>query len=437
MPRFDDNNQLVGLIHIVRDITDRKRIEEEIKRAKDELEIRVENRTSELRIVNEQLREEIAERKRIEETLRRSENEFRSLSQEFNILLDAIPDNLILLSPELKVMWSNRAATSGMGINISEMKGQYCYKLCCNLTSPCKDCPAIRSFHTGKAENNQVSTPHGRLWNIRAFPIKDESGKVKNVIEVATDITERVILQTETMRTRQLASLGELAAGVAHEINNPINNIINYAQILLDEYNKENKDNDILHRMIKDGDRIATIVRSLLSFARIKKKEKSIVDLHEIFSDMFSLIAAQIHKDGINLKVDIFPDPVKIFAHPQQIQQVFLNIISNSRFALNEKYPGIHKNKILYIICEKTTIDNNPWVRVIFHDRGTGIPANIFDKVMNPFFSTKPSSVGTGLGLSISHGIISEHGGKLMIDSIEGEFTKVTIELPVKRENEK
>jgi PAS domain S-box-containing protein len=436
MPRFNDNNQLIGLIHIVRDITERKRVEGEIKKAKDELEIRVENRTSELRVAIEQLREEIAERKRIEEVLRQSENEFRNFSQEFNILLDAIPDNLILLSPELKVMWSNKAVTCGTGINISEIKGQYCYKLCCNLTSPCKDCPAIRSFRTGKAESNQLSTPDGRFWDIRAFPIKDESGRVKNVIEVATDITEKVNLQTETMRTRQLASLGELAAGVAHEINNPINNIINYAQILLDEYERENRDNDILHRVIKDGDRIATIVRSLLSFARIRKKEKSIVDLHEIFSDMFSLIVAQIQKDGINLKVDVPPDLPKVFAHPQQIQQVFLNIISNSRFALNEKYPGIHENKILDILCEKTTTDNNPWIRIIFHDRGTGIPANIFDKVMDPFFSTKPSSVGTGLGLSISHGIISEHGGKLMIDSIEGKFTKVTIELPARMENE-
>jgi len=437
MPRFDDNNQLIGLIHIVRDITQRKRIEEEIKKAKDELEIRVENRTSELRITNKQLREEIAERKRIEEALRKSENEFRNLSQEFNILLDAIPDNLILLSPELKVLWSNRAVTCGMCINISEIKGQYCYKLCCNLTSPCKDCPAVRSFSTGKAENNQLSTPDGRFWDIRAFPIKDESGRVKNVIEVATDITEKVNLQTETVRTRQLASLGELAAGVAHEINNPINNIINYAQILLDEHEKENRDNDIANRIIKDGDRIATIVKSLLSFARIRKNEKSIVDLHEIFSDMLSLTAVQLHKDGINLKVDIPPDLPKISAHPQHIQQVFLNIMSNSRFALNEKYPGTHKNKILEIMSEKTTIDNNLWIRTIFLDRGTGIPSKIFDKIMNPFFSTKPGNIGTGLGLSISHGIISEHGGKLMIDSIEGEFAKVTIELPAARmENE-
>jgi len=432
MPRFDDNNQLIGLVHVVRDITKRKQAEEEIQRAKDELERKVEERTSELRIINEQLREEIAERKQMEEVLWQSESKFKKLSQEFNILLDAIPDNLLLLSPELKIIWSNKSATSVVGINTV---GQYCYKLCCNLTSPCNDCPAIRSFRTGKAESNQLSTPDGRSWDIRAFPIKDDSGKVKNVIEVASDITERVNLQAETIRTRQLASLGELAAGVAHEINNPINNIINYAQILLDEYEVEKRDNNIPCQIIKEGERIATIVRSLLSFARIRKEEKSIVGLDEIFSDMLALTTVQLHKEGIKLKVDIPSALPKILAHPQQIQQVFLNIISNSRFALNEKYPATHKDKILEIVCEKTTIGDNPWVRIIFHDRGTGIPANIFNKVMHPFFSTKPGSSGTGLGLSISHGIISEHGGKLMIGSVEGEFTRVTVELPARMEN--
>jgi PAS domain S-box-containing protein len=432
MPRFDNNNQLIGLIHIVRDVTQRKRAEEEIQRAKDELEIRVERRTSELRSVNEQLREEIAERKLTEEALRRSESKYRSLSQEFHTLLDGIPDNLLLLSPELKIMWANKAAASVFAKNVSELSGQYCYKLCCNLLSPCENCPILKSFQTGKEENAQISTSEGRVWDIRAFPIKDDSGKIKNVIELARDITEKIKLQAEALRNRHLASLGELAAGVAHEINNPINNIINYAQILSDEYEREKRNNDIAQRIIKDGDRIATIVRSLLSFARIRKEEKSLISLHEIFADTFSLTAAQLRKDGINLKINIPSDLPEILVHPQQIQQVFLNIISNSRFALNKKYPEPHENKILEISCEKTMIGDCPSVWITFLDRGIGIPANILDKVVDPFFSTKPNHMGTGLGLSICDGIISEHEGKLMIDSIEGEFTKVTIILPAR-----
>lgn len=108
-----------------------------------------------------------------------------------------------------------------------------------------------------------------------------------------------------------------------------------------------------------------------------------------------------------------------------------MNAIYNARYALNQKYPESHDNKILEILAKEITIDNRPHVKVTFYDHGTGIPADIKDKVMNPFFTTKPAGVGTGLGLSISHNIVVDHGGKLMIDSAVGEFTKVSVILPV------
>ena len=431
MPRFDSNNQLIGLIHIGRDVTERKRAEESIQKAKDELELRVEERTSELRKINEQLKSEIIERKTAVEALQKSENEYRSLSQEFHTLLNGIPDNLLLLSPDLKIMWANKAAATKINKDVSELKGQYCYSMCCNIISHCENCPTLRSFLSGQEETAEIAVSQDRILDIRSFPIKDENGKVINVMELARDITEKVNLEAGATRTRHLASLGELAAGVAHEINNPINNIINYGQILADEFNGENRDDEIARRIMKDGDRIATIVRSLLSFARIRKEEKCLMDLHEIFSDTLSLTAAQIRKDGIHLKVDIPSKVIKIPVDAQQIQQVFLNVISNSRYALNQKYPGTHENKILEISCGEISIEDQPHVQIDFLDTGKGISDHIIDKVMNPFFSTKPDRVGTGLGLSISHGIITEHGGKLTIESTEGEFSKVTIILPL------
>jgi PAS domain S-box-containing protein len=436
MPRFDKNNQLIGLIHIARDVTERKKAVEEINKTKINLEKRVEERTAELKTINEQLKEEASERKFAVEALKKNENRYRNLSKEFNVLLNGIPDNLILLSPDLKIMWANKAAARTFGKDLSELSGQYCYSLCCNIFSPCQHCPTLKSFPSGKEESAQISTASDRIWDIRAFPIKDETGKVKSVIELARDITEKVNLQAGATRTRHLASLGELAAGVAHEINNPINNIINYAQILIDEYDKESRDDEIPRRIIKDSDRIATIVRSLLSFARIRSEEKNYHYLHEIFSDTIALTSAQIRKDGINLKVNLPSKFIKIPVHQQQIQQVFLNIISNSRFALNRKYPGTHEDKVLEISIEKISIDDAPHCQIIFRDTGTGIPDDIIDKVINPFFSTKPNRIGTGLGLSISHGIISEHGGKLLINSVEGEYTKLIIDLPLEHQEE-
>ena len=174
-------------------------------------------------------------------------------------------------------MWTNKAAAVAFGKNIFELNGQYCHNICCNIFTPCENCPATMCFITGKEESAQVTNHNGRFWDIRAFPIKDDLGRIKNVIEIASDVTERISLQAEAAKNKHLASLGELAAGVAHEINNPINNIINYAQILHDEFEEEKRNNTIPDRIIRDGDRIAMIVRSLLSFARIKKEEKSFV----------------------------------------------------------------------------------------------------------------------------------------------------------------
>ena len=289
---------------------------------------------------------------------------------------------------------------------------------------------ASKSFLSGNEESAEIQTGDGKVWDIRAFPIKDESGTVKNVIELAGDITEKINLRARAMRTKHLASLGELAAGVAHEINNPINNIMNYAQLLIDESQEANGDNDISRRIIKDSERIAAIVRSLLSFARFRNEDKIKISLHEIFSDTLSLTSAQIQKDGIELKIILPDEPIYISTHQQLIQQVFLNIISNARYALNQKYPKSDDNKILEIECKRTEPNNKPFLKIIFHDHGTGISKDILDKILNPFFSTKPTHIGTGLGLSISHGIVSEHGGNFMVESIEGNFTKIIIYLP-------
>ena len=261
-----------------------------------------------------------------------------------------------------------------------------------------------------------------------ASVIFNENGRFEGIVCIAQDIT----MQTETLRAGHLASIGELAAGVAHEINNPINSIINFAQILADEVKKgELLTEEIPERIIKEGDRVASIVSSLLSFARENEKEKRPIDARHILDEVLALTETQIIKDGINLTVDFPAGLKKILADFQQIEQVFLNIINNSRYALNQKYPQSHPRKNFVIHGSEEMIDNRLFLEVSFLDYGTGIPAEIIDKIYNPFFSTKPSGIGTGLGLAISHGIITDHDGKLTFESTAGEFTKVTVLLPV------
>jgi signal transduction histidine kinase len=230
-----------------------------------------------------------------------------------------------------------------------------------------------------------------------------------------------------------MASLGELAAGVAHEINNPITGIINYGQILINECSPESMEKDIGERIVKEGERIGRIVKTLLSYARDGREEKRPTRVPSILEESIILIQAQIRKEGIDLKIDLPDDLPEVDANFQQIQQGFINIINNARYALNEKYPGRHKNKRFEITGEKVTIRDRQYVRMVFYDQGVGISAHELSMLTKPFFSTKPFGKGTGLGLNITQRIITDHGGQLRFESGKGEFTRVIIDLPAIR----
>jgi PAS domain S-box-containing protein len=375
---------------------------------------------------------DITERKQAEEALRESRNMHQKLSREFNTLLDAIPDAITLIAPDLKVMWANNSASLRAGMESDAMQGEHCYGLFYNRHFPCNKCPTLKTFRTGKASTFLDSIPDGRFSEIRTYPIMDDDGDVRSVIEIIIDITEKMSLQAETMRTGHLASIGELAAGVAHEINNPLNSIINYAQVIINESNSKSLENDISGQIKEEGERIANIVKNLLSFARgSSDEERKCVHMLQVILDTLSLTQASMRKSGINLEVDVSADMPEVLVNHQQIQQVFLNIINNARYALNQKYPNGHDDKKLHIKGREVLVGGKQLVRMTFHDQGTGISKDNLDKVMNPFFSTKPTGSGTGLGLSISHSIVNDHGGMLSIDSTEDEYTRVTLDIPV------
>ncbi|MEW6427591.1 MAG: PAS domain S-box protein [Thermodesulfobacteriota bacterium] len=258
--------------------------------------------------------------------------------------------------------------------------------------------------------------------------MRDGTGAVQGIVLVAQDIT----LQAEAQRAGHLASLGELAAGVAHEINNPLNSIINFAQILLDELEENGAvtSADVFRRIMAEGDRVTAIVRSLLSFAREEDLPRAEVLAGDLVAETLALTESQLLKDGIEIDINGKENVPAFKGYFQQLQQVLLNLINNARYALNQKYPGQHPGKKLCISWYAGRGKFESMVVLEVVDFGTGIPAAILNRVKNPFFSTKPAGMGTGLGLAISHGIVSEHGGQLFIESVDEEFTKVMVVLP-------
>jgi signal transduction histidine kinase len=382
----------------------------ELVKIHDELERRVQERTAELFV---------------------NERKFRILSQEFQALLNAITDTLILFSPKMTVLWTNSENYGQFNETESDTARQYCYALIHKSATLAPDYPIKKCFTTGDKEVAIISY-HGAMLDLRAFPIK-EAGKVNSVLLLVSDITEKMAMQAEAMQAGHMASLGELASGVAHEINNPITGIINYGQILVNECRPESMERDIGERIVKEGDRIGRIVKTLLSYARDGQDEKLPTRVSAILEESIILTQAQIRKEGIDLKIDLADDLPAIHANLQQIQQCFINIINNARYALNEKYPGRHADKRLEITGEKIAVDDLPYVRIVFYDHGGGIAAKEIPMITRQFFSTKPFGKGTGLGLNITEKIIKDHGGRLSFESGKGEFTRVIILFPADR----
>lgn len=374
---------------------------------------------------------DISDRIVAEQALRQSEKKFKRLFSEYQTLLDGIPDPIALIAPDRTVLRTNLSTAKTLGVPVQEIPG----KKCCSLWADCSchsgDCPVMESFRTGITQKMVLKAINGRSWEVRTFPVMDKTGNTVQVIRYANDITRQIQLREETLRTGQLASLGELAAGVAHEINNPINGIINYAQLLADSLEIEQDDMDILRGIIDEGERIANIVRNLLAFARARHEHKDHVALWETLACSLALTESQLRKDGIHLELDVPPDLPEVVAHAQEIQQVILNLFSNSRYALNKKYPLVHPDKVLRIKAATCEHQGRSSVQLAFHDQGTGIPQSALNKVLDPFYTTKPTGEGTGLGLSISHGIMKDHQGDIVIDSKEGHYTTVTLILPV------
>lgn len=256
------------------------------------------------------------------------------------------------------------------------------------------------------------------------------------LIATVRDITEEKIRKSEALRTGQLAAIGELAAGVAHEINNPINGIINYTQLLLDNANDkyDETDRDFLSRIIKEGERIAVIVGNLLSFARQRDVVED-VSMKEIVEDSISLLMHRLQKEGIRTAVEIPDNLPLVKGNPQQLQQVMVNLMTNAIYALNQRYPEMSPEKKLEIRCCRKTTAGKEYVCTTVTDWGIGIPKDIIKRIFDSLFTTKPPGKGTGLGLSISKGLVRDHHGFLSIDSRPGGPTVAMVDLPVIENN--
>ncbi len=267
-------------------------------------------------------------------------------------------------------------------------------------------------------------------WLDQIMIIWDEkAGRPLKFIGAATNITERKQaeerekqLQEELARSSRLASIGELAAGVAHELNNPLTGILGFSERLLRKSTDE-KFSRGLETIRNEALRAAEVVQNLLTFARRREPKKEYSGVNSIVHKALELRTYELKTGNIEVVTDLAPGLPEIVVDAHQIQEVFLNIILNAEQAMTEA----HGRGRLTIKTQKKT---KGYIRVAFVDDGPGVPAKQLDKLFDPFFTTRGEKGGTGLGLSVCHGIVTEHGGKIYAKSKPGKGATFIVELP-------
>jgi PAS domain S-box-containing protein len=261
--------------------------------------------------------------------------------------------------------------------------------------------------------------------------MRDEKGEKIGFRGISRDITTRKkveedkrIFEIQAQVASRLASIGEMAAGVAHEINNPLTGIIGYSQLLIDrEWGVPEDIRSDLVTINEGSRRVAGIVQGLLTFSRQTKPERRCVDINQIVESTLALRAYNLRVNNIEVVTQLAPDLLETFVDPGQIQQVLLNLIVNAETEMKLA----HSRGKLTITTEKS--DNT--IKIRLTDDGPGIEPEIMARIFEPFFTTREVGKGTGLGLSLCYGIVSEHNGKIYAESEPGKGATFIVELPV------
>ncbi|MBN1438179.1 MAG: GAF domain-containing protein [Anaerolineales bacterium] len=340
-------------------------------------------------------------------------------------LFDNLPASLYIVDRAYALRAINRSRARRAGSRPNLLVGRCCYEALFGRISPCPECRVAETFQSGKGAERGLRTQDSggetKEWEIHTYPILDEAGQVVQVILFEEDVTERRHLEANLAQSEKLAAVGQLAAGVAHEINNPLTAVIANAQLMQRSLPPESDMQESVELILVAGSRAAQVVRNLLDFARKEQYRFDRTDVNETVRRTLELVQHEMVSRSIDLKFDPDPDLPRVMASGDHLQGVWLNLMLNAFDALNGM-PGE-----IWVSTRRREKE----VHVIFEDTGKGIPPEVLPRIFEPFFTTKLPGQGTGLGLSVCHQIIRQHNGQILVESTPGRGTRFTISLPV------
>jgi two-component system NtrC family sensor kinase len=341
-------------------------------------------------------------------------------------LFDSIPSSIYIIDRSYRIVAINLPRSQRAQSEPRQLVGKKCYEALYNRSEICPDCKVMETFtqavSTTRAVHEWLEGDRFVDWEITTYPIQEKNNLPHQVIIFEQDVTEKRSLEANLIQSEKMAAVGQLAAGIAHEINNPLAAIIANTQLLKRELLSDSADfMETLQLIETAGLRAANVVSGLLGISRKENKyEFEPLSLNESIRSALALVHHDLVRRSIEVVTDLQEDMPALIASKTHLQSIWINLLVNSMDAMDKENGRI---SITTRYAERN-------FTVIFEDNGKGIPQEYLSRIFEPFFTTKSAGRGTGLGLAITQRVIKEHQGEIRIESQLGQGVKITITLP-------
>ncbi|WP_321491984.1 response regulator [uncultured Desulfobacter sp.] len=418
----------LGTVGVIRDITQRMALEDDLRKTKEKLEKRVAERTRELMEKNRELRAEIELRKTAEQTVQQTQKQWEEI-------FEAVGHMAVVTDDQHTIIAANRSAVKQTGIAKAQLLGLKCHEIFHELKAPVMNCPLEKG--SGKKEfqsTEMVVDTSGKTFICNITPVFEGKDNVTKFIHIFTDITRRTVLEKELLQAHKMEAIGTLAGGIAHDFNNILSALIGFSQLALKNAEKDSLMEEDLTEVLSCGLRAKELVRQILTFARQSDEEYAYIHLDYIVKEVSKFMRSTI-PSSIDLKT-LVQSTCIVFANATQIHQVLMNLCTNSAHAMkaNGGVLGISLTDVSLDQAEAESIQNlvpGNYVKLEVSDTGTGIPPGVMGKMFEPYFTTKDHGEGTGMGLAVVQGIVKDIGGTIHVQTELGKGSIFTIFIPV------
>lgn len=365
---------------------------------------------------------------------RMRQQELRESRDTLQALIDGILHHIYTIDKEYKLVAVNKSKADQLESTSDKLVGQICYRAFFDRESPCQHCNVAVTLAEKELQRwsvRWIGPDHlPREWDVNAYPIPSTQTGAAHAVVVWQDRTEERRLESSLMQAGKLAAIGQLAAGVAHEINNPLTAINANAQMLKMVIPIEDDNFEAVDLIVKAGERAATVVRGLLDFARQERYSFTADDVNKSIRQTLSLVRYQLQTADIKVVQNLTNDLPKVVASWEHLKSVWLNLIVNARDAVQE----LPKNRKIEITTRKGSEEDDQYIHVLIHDNGKGMSQAEVKHIFEPFYTTKDPGKGTGLGLATCHRIIEQHGGDINVVSTPQEGTTFIVRLPINKQ---